>query len=432
MPNSPPGTSSPPVSPHSLYNRNFAFAFISQVGFVLANTALMAHYARWIGFLGGRVDTAGWITGTASIAGLLLRPWIGQWIDRWGARTVWLVGYAIFVAGSLSNLWLHELGWGVYVCRALIVVGGAFVFSSSITYVSHMAPVERRAEAIGMLGVAGFVGIVFGPLWAELTLSAERTRGEFETIFVVSACLLILPTVLLVFLQKPKWETRRRSTGLGEFVRTARKYWPGMIFFVQATFGLCMTIPFVFLTKFIDDDGLQGNGFSLASTFFMCYAGWGLTLRLILRRAPERFGRRKLLLGGAIVMASGMLSFLLVDAAHATRIVIPALLCGTGHSLMYHTCTSLLLESFPDEVRGVGSALSMIAMDLGMIGGSQILGEVAFRFGYNALFVSVALINVTAGIVYTLVSIPVWQQRADQRRAADILPLVPSSKASGE
>jgi MFS family permease len=406
-----------------LYNRYFAFAFISQVGFVLANTALMAHYARWIGFLGGRVDTAGWITGTASIAGLLLRPWIGQWIDRWGAKTVWLLGYAIFIAGSLSNLWLHDLGLGVYVCRALIVVGGAFVFSSSITYVSHLAPPERRAEAIGMLGVAGFIGILFGPFWAELTLSAERTRGEFEMIFVISACLLSLPLLLLLLLKKPESEARRRSTGLGEFLQTARKYWPGSIFFVQSTFGLCMTIPFVFLTKFIDDAGLEGNGFSLASVFFMCYAGWGLTLRLILRRAPERFGRRKLLLAGAVVMALGMLSFLLVDAEHASRIVIPALLCGTGHSLMYHTCTALLLESFPDEMRGVGSALSMVAMDLGMIGGSQVLGEVAFRFGYNTLFVIVALINLTAGIVYALVSIPVWQGRARQRQAERVGPL---------
>lgn len=418
------------MSPHPLYNRYFAFAFISQVGFVLANTALMAHYGRWIGVLGGQVDATGWITGTASIAGLLLRPWIGQWIDRWGAKSVWLLGYAIFTAGSLSNLWLHELGFGVYVCRALIVIGGAFVFSSSITYVSHLAPVERRAEAIGMLGVAGFIGIVFGPLWAELLLSSERTRGEFETIFVVAACLLILPIFLLLFLKRPESEARRRSTGLREFVQTARKYWPGAIFFVQATFGLCMTIPFVFLTKYIDDVGLEAKRFSLASLFFVCYATWGLTLRLLLRRAPERFGRRKLLLAGSVVMGLGMLSFLLVDAEHATRIAIPALLCGTGHSLMYHTCTALLMESFPDEVRGVGSALSMIAMDLGMICGSQILGEIAFRFGYNTLFVIVALINVTAGIAYTFVSIPVWQQRAQARRAEEVSPLIhPSASA---
>ena len=43
-----------------------------------------------------------------------------------------------------------------------------------------------------------------------------------------------------------------------------------------------------------------------------------------------------------------------------------------------------------------------------------------------------AVINVLAGVVYAIVSIPVWQQRADQRRAENILPFVPSGKASGD
>lgn len=400
------------MSSHRLYDRNFAFAFISQVGFVLANTALMAHYARWVGFLGGRVDTAGWITGIASIAGLVLRPWIGRWIDRWGAKSVWLAGYLIFIVGSLSNLLLVDLGWSIYVCRALIVVGGAFAFSASITYVTHLAPPERRAEAIGTLGIAGFIGIVLGPLWSELLLSVERTRGDFETIFIIGACLLVGPVFLLMLLKRAKSEPRRSS----DFARTVREHWPGTIFFVQATFGLCMTVPFVFLTKFIDDVRLQGQGFSVASMFFMTYASWGLTLRILLRRTPERIGRRKMLLAGSAVMGVGMLSFILIDAEHATRILIPALLCGTGHSLMYHTCTALLIQSFPDEARGAGSALSMVAMDVGMIGGSQLLGEVAFRFGYHALFITVAVTSFTAGIVYALASIPVWQERSQVRR----------------
>ena len=110
-------------------------------------------------------------------------------------------------------------------------------------------------------------------------------------------------------------------------------------------------------------------------------------------------------------MSMGMLSFLLVDADHPLRIIIPALLTGSGHSLMYHTCTGLFLQSFPSEVRGAGSALSMIAMDIGMIGGAQILGEVAYRFGYDLLFVFVAILTLAAGSAYAVSSIPIWQQR---------------------
>ena len=61
----------------SLYDRYFAAAIFNQACFVVANL-LMAHYARWIAFLGGGVREVGWIMGVGSIAGLALRPWMGQ------------------------------------------------------------------------------------------------------------------------------------------------------------------------------------------------------------------------------------------------------------------------------------------------------------------------------------------------------------------
>ncbi|MFP6703389.1 MAG: MFS transporter [Planctomycetaceae bacterium] len=403
------------MSAERLYDRNFNCAFLSQIGFSLVNMALLAHYPRWIAHHGGEVDAAGWITGTATIAGLVLRPWIGQWVDRFGARTIWVSGYGIFAIGSLSNLWIHDLGPGIYLCRALLVVGSAVIFSSSLTYVTHLAPPGRKAEAIGTLGAGAFLGIVIGPLLGESVLSAARTREEFETLFVGGVVLLLVPVSLLMLVRPAETEPGRGSIRFLEFLKTTRRHWPGTVVLMQVTFGLCVTVPFVFLTKFVDDTGLANTGFSKVSLFFICYAGWGLTLRIVFRRTPDRLGRRKVLLVGAVTMSLGMLSFLMVDPDHATLIVVPALLCGTGHSLMYHTCTSLFLDSFPTDVRGAGSGLSMVALDIGSVGGAQLLGEVAHRFGYNLLFLIVAGATLTAASIYAISSVPVWRAR---RRAS--------------
>ena len=283
------------------------------------------------------------------------------------------------------------------------------IFSSSLTYVTHLAPPGRRAEAIGTLGAAAFLGIVIGPYLGELVLSTSRTRDEFETLFVGGAVLLLLPVSLVMLIRPAETEPGQGSIRLGEFLKTARRHWPGMVVMMQITFGLCVTVPFVFLTKFVDDTGLVDTGFSKVSLFFMCYAGWGLTLRIVFRRTPDRIGRRKVLLVGAVAMSLGMLSFLVVDPDHSMLIVVPALLCGTGHSLMYHTCTSLFLDSFPTDVRGAGSGLSMVALDIGSVGGAQLLGEVAHRFGYDLLFVIVAGVALVAASIYAVSSVPVWR-----------------------
>lgn len=371
----------------------------------------MAHYARWITVLGGDVEQVGFIMGAGSVVSLVLRPWIGQCIDRIGARNVWLLGYIIFGIGAATNFVLSDLGFGIYFCRSLLVLGAAFVFSSSLTYITHHAPPDRRTEAIGTLGVGGFIGMILGPALGDLILGGTRSPESFQTLFIVATASLIVPALLLFFLENPASEKRSSSARITDFFPIIVRCWPGTIILVVATFGLCMTIPFVFLAEYIDKVGLSIPGVSEMGLFFACYAGWGLTVRISSRRIPDRLGRRKMLLVGCVVMGAGMFLFPWVDADHPWRLAAPALLCGTGHALMFHTATSLFLHTFPSEVRGAGSALSLMVLDLGMIAGAPLLGYIAYHHGYDWLFRSVGLMCFSSGILYAISSVPVWKAR---------------------
>ena len=53
----------------------------------------------------------------------------------------------------------------------------------------------------------------------------------------------------------------------------------------------------------------------------------------------------------------------------------------------------------------------MVALDIGSVGGAQLLGEVAHRFGYDLLFVIVAGVALVAASIYAVSSVPVWRER---------------------
>jgi MFS family permease len=381
------------------------------VGFVAANT-LMAHYGRWIGALGGDVETVGWIMGTGALSSLVLRPWCGQWIDRIGARNMWLLGYLVFGVASLGNLMLTDLNDWIYLWRGLLAIGAAFVFSSSLAYITQAAPKERRTEAIGSLGVAGFIGIMTGPLIGDLLLGDNHTVERFHIMFIGGAAALVIPALLLFGIEMPSTDrTQQTSVKLKDFIRDIQQYWPGSIVYVQLVFGLCMTVPFVFFAKYVDEIGLLIDGVSEVGLFFVCYAGCGLTVRILSRKIPDRLGRRKMLLFGAVVMAGGQFTYFLVDKDHAWFILLPALVTGTGHALMFHTSTSLFVQTFPENARGVGSAFALMMVDTGMIGGAPLMGWIAGNYGYNAMFATVGGAVISAIIVYSLASIPVWKER---------------------
>lgn len=395
-----PPSDEPDTSRDTLFDLNFFFAAASQTCFVIANT-LMAHYARWIEFLGGSVRDVGWVMSAGAILGVFFRPWIGQWINRFGAKRMWMGGFCIFAVGASGNLLVGDVGAAIYLLRALVVLGAAVVFSSGLTYISQIAPVHRQAEAIGVVGIGGFVGMLIGPLLGDLLLGADvRSRGDFATLFTVAALGNLLTVLLVLQLRSPRQQTQPSKLTLSDFIASTRRYWPGAILLVDLAFGLSMAIPFGFLASFIDQVGLKIPGVSIMGLYFWCYAGSGIMLRIVGRRLPELVGRERLLITGMSCMAAGIASFTIVSTEAPYMIVVPALLSGIAHGLAFHTMTSLTLASFPDHLHGTGSSLALMMLDIGTIGGAPLLALIADSLSFHAMFLVAAAIIALATASY--------------------------------
>ncbi len=388
------------TSQECLYDRNFALAVFSQTCFVIANT-LMAHYSRWIEYLGGDLRQVGLVMGVGSAMGLLLRPWIAQWMNRIGARTMWAIGYGIFIAASLSNLLLHEMTPLIFVCRSALVLGAAIVFTSGLTYVSQIAPDHRRAEAIGILGVGGFLGMLVGPFLGDLFLgSGDRQYADFVWFFVVAAVANLVPAAMLFFIRAPKRPQTVAAIRLSEFIEKVREHWPGTIVWVDFAFGVCMCGPFIYMANFIDRESLKLDGFSVIGVFFWFYAGPAIAIRILGRQLPQRLGNERVLIFGGIMMSVGMFTFALVGSPNPWLIIVPALLAGSGHGLMFHTMTALTIARFPVDLRGTGSTLALMLLDLGTICGAPVLGQIGEELGFAALFATIGGVCLAATALF--------------------------------
>lgn len=337
---------------------------------------------------------------------------MAQWMNRVGARTMWAIGYCTFAIAAIANLLLSDFSVAIYLIRSALVMGAAIVFTSGLTYISQIAPEQRRAEAIGILGVGGFLGMLIGPFLGDIFLgelaegSGQRERSGFVLFFAVAAGGNVISALILLFIRPPEKPTERVTIKLSAFVSTVRQHFPGGILLVDLAFGVCMTGPFIFVSSFIDRESIHVPGVSTIGLFFWFYAGPAIAIRLLGRRLPQRFGTRTVLLVGGVFMASGMFAFTLVHSGQAWKIIIPAILAGCGHGLMFHTMVALTLEKFATEVRATGSTLALMMLDLGTVAGAPALGEIGDRFGFAALFSTIGAFCLAATLLYALLSRP--------------------------
>jgi MFS family permease len=382
------------------YGRDFALAFAAQFWFTIAAT-IWAHYMRWIQFLQGTEKDVGWIIGGGAAAALLFRPWIAHSIDRFGSRVMWGVGMTVMSAAALANLALSRIELSIYLFQAAALVGMAIVYAAGLTYITQIAPAERRTEMIGAFGVAGFAGVLIGPYLGDLVLGGpERSRDRFVGLFLGIAAANALGCALVYLLSHPPVLRRSGSTDFKEFARTLRRHWPGGIVWVNFMFGVCMAIPFRLLSGYIDVAGLGEVGIG---GFFLAYAGVGILVRLTMRDLPERMGLSTTVLFALVLFAAGAFCFTLVDRAHPYWLFVPAVLCGVAHAVMFHSMVALTIATFPNESRGTGTVLALMMQDLGLMVGLPTLGQLAFRsFNYVFLAVGAGCLMTAAVYAWTL------------------------------
>ena len=83
--------------------------------------------------------------------------------DRFGRKRMFLIGMAIFTAGSAAAALAPSIG-ALIAARALQGVGGAIVTPLTLTLLTEAVPRERRGLALGAWGGISGLGVALGPL----------------------------------------------------------------------------------------------------------------------------------------------------------------------------------------------------------------------------------------------------------------------------
>ena len=378
---------------YRLYDFTFWSVYLANFLLVTAN-ALLFRFGDFVVFLGGTTGTAGKIVSFGMLGSVLLRLTMGRCIDRHGPKHVWMASGLLFIVACLSFIPIQGVGISVYVARLMMSVSLAGMFTCSFVFISAHAPVERRAELIGILGTSGLFGMIIGATISDLLFRYMGTEHPtFSALFILSASIGCVYLVLSWFITRkanPVQPERDGST-----LQILTKYWPGSLMLVALTMGFAQTVPQTFLSLFVHRQGISGIG-----TFFFCYAITAFAVRVIGRRWPERIGRENAILIGLIATAVSMLLYL---PAHSDlTIIAPAMAAGVAHAILFPCTISLGADSFPDRYRGTGMTLMLGMTELGIVFGAHSLGSVVDLWGFRAMFVCLAFIALSVSIVYAV------------------------------
>ncbi len=355
------------VEDSALYGPTFWLAYLANVLLVCANS-ITFHFAEFIADLGGTEVLSGQIVSVGLTAAVVMRLWLGRAIDRLGPRWVWQISSLAFIAGGLTFLLPGALSPLIWLARIGYQVGLAGMFSCSIVHIQNQAPPHRRTEVIGSLGSSGFVGTILGTQLGDLIFNhLPPGQPQYLAMFGGSVLLAVLHLGVVSHFTRRDVHTAPLETPGA--LKLLVRHWPGAIVLVAIAMGTGFSVTTVFLTRYATALNLRGIG-----TFFLAYSMTAFCCRWLFRRFGETAGRHRMVLWGLFGLTCGQWLFLCVTSD--LLFILPALVCGFGHALLFPAVVSLGAGAFPVHYRGTGTTLVLGFTELGTIISAPLLGAI--------------------------------------------------------
>ena len=325
---------------------------------------------------GPRQSQVGLIMGIFSIVAIAVRPLFGRMIDVRGGKPLALAGIAILIAGVPFFHFVHDAGWLPLVLRAFMGVGWGISMSATISMCSDLAPADRLARSMGIIGVAGLVANALGPLLAE-EISARWGFG-----WVFNASLVFLGAAFVCILGA-RGIVRPEAEGPRAGFRALRKVPLAVVIIVSAMpvfHGSIRGAIIYFIAVFGKSIGIDRVG-----TFFLVFSLAAILTRFGTGDLSDRFGRKTVILPAALIIC---VNLFLISRIHTIPLLLATgFLGGIGQGLIYPALSAYIIDFMGRENKGLAISMYNSLFDVGMGIGSPFFGWISDIMGYRRMYV---------------------------------------------
>jgi MFS family permease len=322
--------------------------------------------------MGGNEKQVGLAMGALMLSSVILRPFVGGLLDRFGRRPFMIGGLLLFILVMYMYNWVG----GIIMLIGLRIIHGmswAVSTTSMMTAVTDMIPSARRGEGMGWFSTSMTLAMAVGPM-----IGLGIMQGtSYQTMFLFAVGLSVVALLLTLGAKMPfQPHTDRKKIQIFE-----KSVLPVMapIFFLFIAYGGITTFVPLFAEQIKFNSG----------TFFLVYAATLALSRPIAGKLSDKKGETAVIVPALIITIIALI--VLSYATSLFGVLVSAVLYGIGFGSAQPALQAITLRLAPEDRKGAANAFFSTATDLGIGLGAMALGLVSEYMSYHILFMVSAL-----------------------------------------
>jgi len=381
------------LSKEALWTKSFINIWVSNFFLFLTFYFLMVSLPVYsINELHGKQSSAGLITTMFLLTAIVIRPFAGKLMQKYGKKTLLVLSLAIFFLVAIAYFLPESVG-SLLIVRAFHGIGFGMATTATGTIVADIIPNSRRGEGMGYYSMSMNLAMVAGPF---LGLMAINSWGS-NTLFLLAVIFAVLAILTGLFIKLPK---NAVSAAPSKEEKSPSKFGGILepsaipISIVAALFGIVYSSILSFVSVYADGKGLQ----SVSGYFFVVYAVVMLIGRPFAGRWFDRYGANVIVYPCILLFAVGMLTLSNVNTAFF--FLFAAALIGLGYGTLFPSFQTIAIQKAAPEKRGLATATFLSLFDSGIGIGSFLVGFVGDIIGFGSLYFYSTFYILLALVVY--------------------------------
>jgi len=313
----------------------------------------------------GGAEHKGLIISLFTITAMISRPFSGKLADKLGRVPVMIFGAMVCLICSLFYPIITSLA-GFFLLRLIHGFSTGFTPTGTTAYISDIIPVQRRGEAMGLLGTASGVGMAAGP---ALGGSLANQFGLHVMFYCSSFLALISIGILLRTKETLKVKEKFSLSSLKvnrEDIFEPLVLAPCLVMVLSAfSYGSVFTL----IPDFGQFVGIRNKGL-----LFVFLTVASLIVRLLAGKASDHYGRVPVLRISTFIIGLSMV--IIGTASSAFQLIVGVTLYGFAQGSTSPTLLAWATDLSHDSFKGRGIASLYIFMELGIGLGAFLSGMI--------------------------------------------------------
>jgi MFS family permease len=378
------------AAPRSFWNRDLLFGLFGYF-FLFMAVSLFFLFPVVLETFGPTKGRIGMIMGVHSVVAIAVRPLFGRMIDVRGGRRIALFGLFILMASVPFFHFVDDAGWLPFLLRALAGMGWGISMTATIAMCSDLAPVDRLAKSMGVIGVAGLVANALGPLLAEELLRSGGAGRLYNVslLFLLASLGCVLATREIV---RPDDGGRGGGVNVLKLVPWALAAVVGS---VPVFHGAVRGAMIYFIAVFGNAVGIGRIG-----PFFLVFSIAAILTRFRLGDLSDRRGRKTVILPAALIIAANL--FVIAEVRSFPLLMVTGFVGGLGQGLIFPALSTYIIDFLGRENKGLAISLYNSLFDVGMGLGAPVFGWVSDQAGYRWMYRAAGLCLLLSTAVFML------------------------------